>query len=75
MEQTFIKEIKAKINATKSLKNHIVEIKEDLQRDELTLILRSMNDVTAPGELIRIMEHCSCDHFSTYNNNLVIRLF
>lgn len=72
---TFITEIKAKLNATESLKNHIVEIKEDLERDELTLILEPMHDVTSPGELIRIMQFCSCDCLATYNNNLVIRLF
>lgn len=72
---TFITEIKAKLNATESLKNHIVEIKGDLERDELTLILKPMHDVTAPGELLRIMQFCSCDLLSTYNNNLVIRLF
>lgn len=72
---TFITEIKAKLNATESLKNHIVEIKEDTERDELTLILKPMHDVTSPGEFIRIMQFCSCDLLSTYNNNLVIRLF
>lgn len=72
---TFINEIKAKINATESLKNHLVEIKEDLERDELTLILKPMHDATAPGELVRIMQFCCCDCLSTYNNNLVIRLF
>lgn len=75
MKQTFIKEIKAKIHATESLKKYIVEIKEDLERDELTLIVRPMHDVTAPGELIRIMQYCSCDGFLIYNNNFVIRLF
>ena len=75
MKQTFIEEIKEKIQATESLKNHIVEIKEDLERDELTLLLKGMHDVIAPGELIRIMQYCSCDCLSIYNNNLVIRLF
>lgn len=75
METTFINEIKAKINATESLKNHIVEIKEDLERDEVTLLLKPMHDVISTGELIRILQFCSCDCLTTYNNNLVISLF
>lgn len=75
MEPTFINEIKAKVNATESLKNYVIEIKEDLERDEVTLVLESMYDATAPGELLRIMQFCSCDLMVSYNNQLVIRLF
>lgn len=75
MNTPFINEIKAKINATESLKNHIVEIKEDIERDEVVLIIKPMHNVTAPGELVRIMEHCSCDSVLPYNNCIIVRLF
>lgn len=72
---TFIERIKEDLQKTGSLKTHVIETKEDIEHDSITLVLKGIHDVQTSRELITLMGKYICDCLTTYNDHIIIRLF